>query len=133
MKDKNQIFTFKYTHQEHKDAGMACVLLMLILGWLTGNHNWFFAAIPVLFVAMAIPAVCYPFSLVWYNLSLLLGNIMSKVILSLIFFLLVVPVGIIRKMAGKDPLKLRESGDHRDSAFMVRNKRFSATDLSKPY
>jgi hypothetical protein len=133
MKDKNQTFTFLYTRQEHKDAGMACVLLMLILGWFTGNNNWFFAAIPVLFVAMVFPAACYPFSLVWYTLSLLLGNIMSKVILSMIFFLLVVPVGLIRRMAGKDPLKLSESGISRDSAFIVRNKRFSATDLSKPY
>lgn len=130
MRDRKRI---SFTSQQHKDAGMACVLIILITGYLTGNNTWFYVAIPLLFLAMAIPAAFYPFSLFWYALSSLLGNIMSRVILTIIFVVLVVPVGIIRRIAGKDPMKLREFKKSRDSVFIVRNKRFTANDITKPY
>lgn len=133
MKDNRQAIAYSFTKQQHKDAGMACVLIMLITGYLTGINTWFYVAIPLLFLAMATPVVFYPFSLFWYALSSLLGNVMSRVILTIIFILLVIPMGIIRRLAGKDPMRLREFGKSRDSVLIIRNKRFAASDIEKPF
>lgn len=44
----------------------------------------------------------------WMGIAFVMGNIMSRVLLSLIFFLLVTPMGILRKALGNDPLSLKK-------------------------
>jgi hypothetical protein len=57
----------------------------------------------------------------------------SRVLLALVFFGLVTPVGILRRLAGKDPLKLRAFKAGEESALLDRNHTFTASDLERPY
>ena len=43
----------------------------------------------------------------WMGIGYLLGRITSPVFAALIFFLLVTPVGLIRRIGGRDPMELR--------------------------
>lgn len=43
----------------------------------------------------------------WYLLGLLLQSIVSPVVLFVIFCLLIIPVGLIRKVAGKNTIKFK--------------------------
>jgi hypothetical protein len=43
----------------------------------------------------------------WWRLATVLGWVNSRVLLSLMFFLLLLPVGLVWRLAGKDPLARR--------------------------
>ncbi len=44
----------------------------------------------------------------WMGIAFVLGNIMSRVLLSLIYYLLFWPIGFIRRALGNDRLRLRK-------------------------
>jgi fatty acid desaturase len=58
-------------------------------------------------LALAAPAVLRPVYRVWMGLALVLGFVMTRVILTLVFFLVITPVGWIMRVLGKDPLHRR--------------------------
>jgi len=50
-----------------------------------------------------------PLNILWYNFGLLLGKIVSPIVMSLIFFLVVTPTGLIMKLLRKDLLNLKKN------------------------
>lgn len=112
---------------------MACVLILLLAGLYSGDIVWFKVATPLLFVAMAAPVFFYPFSVFWYGLAEVLGSLSSGLVLTVLYFLLVCPVGILRRIAGKDTLHLKQFGKSNLSVFKDRSKEFTRDDLQNPY
>ena len=51
--------------------------------------------------------VLTPLNKVWFKIGIILGNIISPIVLSLIFYLIVTPTAIILKIFGKDVLNLK--------------------------
>jgi hypothetical protein len=50
------------------------------------------------------PAVLKPVHRVWMALALVLGFVMTRVILTLVFFLVITPTGLVFRLLRKDPL-----------------------------
>ena len=48
-----------------------------------------------------------PLNKLWFKFGLLLGRIVSPVIMAVIFFLVVTPIGLFMRMIGKDLLNLK--------------------------
>ena len=48
-----------------------------------------------------------PLNRIWFKFGLLLGRIVSPVIMGIIFFLVVTPIGLIMRIIGKDLLNLK--------------------------
>ena len=48
-----------------------------------------------------------PLNKIWFKFGLLLGKIISPIIMGLVFFLVVTPIGFIMRIIGKDLLNLR--------------------------
>lgn len=48
-----------------------------------------------------------PLNKCWFNLGLILGNIVSPLVLGFIFFLLITPIAITSRLFGRDELKLK--------------------------
>ena len=44
---------------------------------------------------------------IWYKFGILLGSIVSPIIMAIVFFLVVTPIGIIMRLIGKDVLNLK--------------------------
>jgi hypothetical protein len=61
------------------------------------------------FLAAALlrPAVLAPLNRVWTRFGLLLHRIVSPVVLGIMFFVVITPMGLIMRALGKDPLRLR--------------------------
>ena len=63
-------------------------------------------AVALIFVALAVvrPAALTPLNKLWFQFGLLLGKIVAPIVMSLVFFLTVLPTGIIMRLLGKDLL-----------------------------
>jgi len=114
-------------------TGMAMVLLLLLAYIRTRRDGVLLAAIALQVVNMTAPRIYAPVAVVWFGLSHLLGAVMSKILLSILFFGVVTPMGILRRLFGKDSLKLRAFKAGEESVMLVRNHKFVARDIEKPY
>lgn len=78
-------------------------------GWSVEGLPFFFGAPGGLLVVsgLLVPSVLRPVFIVWMGLAVVLGYIMTRVILTAVFFLMVVPIGLILRAFGKDLLRLR--------------------------
>ena len=123
----------RITRDQSRDTGMAMVLLLL-LGQVTFRRDAFLLAALVLHVAnMVAPQVFRPVAVVWLGASHVVGAIVSRVLLSIVYALVVTPVGILRRAAGKDALRLRAFRVSDESVMVPRNHRCTSADLEKPY
>ena len=97
----------------NRSFGMVFTLVFLVVGiWQisTGKSlGWYFFASAILFfiVAITFPSLLGPFNRVWFKFGLLLGQAVNPVILGLVFFLVVTPIGTVRRLLGKDSLQLK--------------------------
>ncbi|MBD1137696.1 hypothetical protein IDH33_02570 [Pelagibacterales bacterium SAG-MED43] len=48
-----------------------------------------------------------PLNKIWFKFGILLGKLISPVIMGIIFFLVVTPIGLIMRLLGKDLLNLK--------------------------
>jgi len=109
------------------------VVLLLLAHVMTGRDALVPAALAVLVLTMLVPAAFRPMAVVWLALSHALGWVSSKVLLTLVFYAIVTPVGLLRRLAGKDPLRLRGFKASNTSVMVTRGRVVSADDLDKPY
>jgi hypothetical protein len=58
-------------------------------------------------LAIFYPAVLQPLNRAWLTIGLLLHNIITPIVMGLIFFFVIAPFGLIMRAAGKDPLRLK--------------------------
>lgn len=121
------------TRDQSRDTGMAMVLLALLISLKTKRSGFLYAAVLLHVINMIVPRVYAPVAIVWLGLAEILGTVMSRVLLSVLFFGLVTPIGIFRRLFGKDSLKLRAFKASEESAMTVRNHVFTGHDLEKPY
>lgn len=133
---KTEKFDFLTRHvsaEQCKDMGMVTVLLCLVIG-LTGQNQLFFKiGLGVLLIDIIWPKIFFPVAVVWFGFGNAAGGIISKVGLTIIFFLVVTPLGFLKRRTGSEPLRLREWKQSRTSVFAVRDRRYCAHDLEKPY
>jgi len=115
------------------DSGLAIVLICLIIAIYFNNLFYTKLAIIFLLISMIWPVLYKPFAFFWFGLSNILGNIVSKCILAILFFTIVTPIGLIRRVIGKDSLKLNEWKANDHSVFIVRNHKFESNDTEHPY
>lgn len=95
--------------------GVAAAVVGSLLFWRGREHYFYFLSCALLFFGLGIffPLVLKPIQKIWMSLSVLMGWFMTRVILTIVFCLVVVPLGILIKILGKDLLniKLDKSAD----------------------
>ena len=57
-----------------------------------------------------------PLNKLWFKFGILLGNIIAPIVMSIIFFLVVTPTGLVMRIFRKDILKLKKNS--RDSYWI---------------
>lgn len=60
-----------------------------------------------LIVAIILPQILAPLNWVWTKFGLLLHRIVSPIVLAVVFFLVLTPIGLIMRFFGADPLRLK--------------------------
>ena len=57
-----------------------------------------------LILGMINSKILSPLNLIWFKFGILLGSIVSPIVMGIIFFVIITPIGIIMKILGKDLL-----------------------------
>jgi hypothetical protein len=60
-----------------------------------------------LLVALTAPSLLAPLNRLWTRFGLLLHKIVSPLVLGIMFFLVITPIGVVMRAFGKDPLRLK--------------------------
>jgi len=79
---------------------------------LSGNEiRYWSLVISVIFLILGIikSRILTPLNKAWFKIGILLGNIISPIIMGIIFFLVVTPTSLIMRILGKDLLNLKKN------------------------
>jgi hypothetical protein len=90
------------------------LLLLMLIGY--RRHHTINIYLPVAAAAIALlgsafPRVLAPVYRVWMRFGKALGYVNSRILLSIIFFLVLTPVALVRRVFNRDPLKLKWEKD----------------------
>lgn len=131
--NRSGYFSSLITRDQARDSGMAAVLILLLIGLFTRADAWYAVAVAALLMNMVFPMFYYPFAILWFGIARIMGAIMSKVLLIVIYFIILLPVALVRQFAGKDPLLLKGFKKSRESVLKARDHDYQACDLERPF
>ena len=123
-----------FTAKQAKDIALSLSLVILGLVWFSGNTR--LVSVPALLMALAVffPSflriIFYPFYLLIFKI---LGPLLSFLFLIFIYFMVITPVGFLRRKAGVDTYMLKRWKKDDGSVFTEKKNLLEPKDLSKPY
>ena len=97
----------------NRNFGLVFFVFFLIIGlWpLLGTNEiryWsIFFSIIFFLLGITNSKLLTPLNKIWFNLGILLGKMISPLIMVIIFFLIITPIGVIMRVFGKDILSLK--------------------------
>ncbi|HRE50664.1 MAG TPA: SxtJ family membrane protein [Flavitalea sp.] len=116
----------------HKSTETILVLVLAL-----GAMYWIFEAPAFLLSAAALgvaglflPAFADIVHRLWYKLAHALGFVMGRILLTLIFFVALVPLALLSRMFGRNSLALKPGAP---SYFKTREHTYSREDLEKTW
>lgn len=102
-----EIKNIKSTENDLKKFGitMGIALIVIAVTLIIGNSYYYpyFAIAGLAFIVFAymFPVVLKPVQITWMSLALLMGWVSTRVILSVLYFLVITPIGLIARITGK--------------------------------
>ena len=107
--------------------------LVTLVPLLRAPHQARLWALPIAlaFAAVALwaPKWLGPLNRIWLKIGLFLSTVVSPIVLGLLFYVTLYPIGFLMRIAGKDPLRLRRGGQN--SYWIGRDT--SASDLKQQF
>jgi hypothetical protein len=108
-------------------VGIVLLAIASLLYWKGKENYTAFGIIGGFLVVVSIlfPIILRPLNKIWMTLAILMGWIMTRVILIVIFFIVLTPLGLIARLIGKDFLDLKIDKE-KNSYWEVRDKKGEA-------
>jgi len=123
----------KPSPNECRDTALALSFLCLLIFLFNHSLVLIYIAMAILLLGMTVPkAMKYP-AIAWFGLAAVLHSVVSRVVLGIAFFLIVLPMAMIMKLIGKDPMGLKKWKQGSQSAFVFRRQRFAKEDLYRQF
>ena len=118
-------------------GGMFALIFGLLFPWIGDKTKdtwpmWPFIVMAVFWaVAIVAPQILRPVNEIWIKIGNVLGFINTRIILGLMFFVMIFPIGMLLKLFGKDSMdrKLNKDTDTYRKITKQRNKEH----LEKPF
>jgi len=108
-----EIKDIKSSKKDLRDFGITVGSGFFVLGglfwWRTGDFYplLFIIAALLVFLGISLPGILKPFQKVWMSLAVVLGWLMTRLILIILFFLVITPISLLMKSLGKDILDIK--------------------------
>jgi hypothetical protein len=92
-------------------VGGLLVAIALVRAWAHGGFGWVepilaVAGLALVGVGLLAPSTLVPLNRAWMKLGLLLARVVSPIVLGLIYYALFAPIGLWRRLRGRDSLRL---------------------------
>ena len=89
------------------------IILLLVAGFLFYKEKesfqiFLYIAGTFISLGLIIPIILKPIYIVWMVFAVVLGWFMTRVILSLLFYVIITPIGLVLRIFGKDFLELKK-------------------------
>lgn len=81
--------------------------------------------------ALILPKTLYPLYRAWMAIGHVLGWINTRIILGLIFYAMILPIGFIMRVFGRDPMRCRF--DKRASSYRIQSTNQPKEHLERPF
>jgi len=118
----------------NKSKALETILVLvgaLILVYVSTHKNaYLFLALLLIGIGLVSDSLTFLISKAWLKLAEIMGSMMSKILLSVVFSVFLLPIALLYRMRGNDPLQLKKNND---SYFHTRNKTFQPGDLENPW
>ncbi|HEX8722660.1 MAG TPA: SxtJ family membrane protein [Pyrinomonadaceae bacterium] len=112
--------------QARKSALLVAAVLLAVAAWnfYRGRTTVvvFFASFgaALALAGLLVPPAARAFHGAWMRLAVALGHVNSRVLLTLMYYLVVTPYGVVSRLVGRDPLRRRGGGGE---TYWVERKR----------
>lgn len=83
---------------------------------------------PLALLGLVVPAILKPVYLAWMAMAIVLGSIVTRILLTIFFFLVITPVALFFKLIGRDALTRKVD---RDAKTYWIEKEYLITDRSR--
>jgi len=105
-------------------VGTVLLLVGIVLYFAGKSSSVVFGGAGVLLIlfGLILPNILKPLNKIWMTLAVILGWFMSRLILFILFYIVITPIGFFLRIAGKDFLNLR-TDKNSDSYWEKREKR----------
>lgn len=101
----------------------------LVLLWFIYQLKWLLAiALIIGIIGLFFNALATGITWFWYKLSDILGFVMSKLLLSIVFFVILFPIALLSRLFNKNTLQLKKKTDL-ESYWKLRNHEYTAKDM----
>lgn len=121
------------TPLQERDTCLALTFLLLLLWVFFRWTPLVWAALGMLFLGMTVPAALRPAAWLWFGLARVLGAVTSRLVLTVVYAAVLLPVALVRRLLGKDDLRLALWKRGRGSCFLRREHMFGPEDFRHPY
>lgn len=111
-------------------TGFVVIFLFQLYKGTDPNPIFLYIAGAVGIIGVFIPALAKHVNWLWYKIADVMGFVMSKVLLSAVFFIFLTPVALLSRIVNKDKLGLRPK---KDTYWKSRSHTFSSDDLENPW
>ena len=97
----------------NKSFGIVFFIVFFLIGIYPlineGNPRIWSVLISIAFLVLGLlnSKILTPLNILWFKFGILLGRIISPLIMGIIFFLVVTPIGLFMRLLGKDLLNLK--------------------------
>ena len=98
----------------NRNFGLVFFIVFLILGFWpiinAGEIKIWLVVISLIFLVLGMmkSKLLTPLNKLWFKFGIFLGAIISPIVMGLVYFLVVAPIGIFMRLLGKDLLKTRK-------------------------
>ena len=101
----------------NKSFGVVFFIVFFLFGiWpaLKGNDiRYWSISLSLIFLILGLlnSKLLTPLNRLWFKFGIILGNFIAPIIMGLVFFLVVTPIGLTMKLFGKDLINLKKNKD----------------------
>ena len=101
----------------NKSFGIVFFIVFFLFGiWpaLKGNDiRYWSISLSLIFLILGLlnSKLLTPINRLWFKFGIILGNFIAPIIMGLVFFLVVTPIGLTMKLFGKDLINLKKNKD----------------------
>lgn len=130
---KNLIKQQKLSEKQIQESGIVFIICLLIIDHFVYPIPFVFTLF-LLFIVLIKPLFYKPFAIAWFFLAEMLGSQVPKIILTIVFYLIVCPVGMIINLFKENQMRLsRKQMESKSTAFISREHKYTIADIEKPF